>query len=116
MPAAPVVATAPRTEPVTTAAKAPAAESKNKSVTSEEKVQAVAKQVPMTPVKTIAPKTGNVGAQQYTVKPGDTLARLAQQFYNSPSKWGKIYEANKDQVKNPDYIYIGMKLIIPGDA
>jgi len=116
MPAAPVVATAPRTEPVTAAAKAPAAESKSKSVISEEKVQAVAKQVPMTPVKTIAPKMENVGAQQYTVKPGDTLARLAQQFYNSASKWGKIYEANKDQVKNPDYIYIGMKLIIPGDA
>jgi nucleoid-associated protein YgaU len=116
MPTAPVVAPAPRTEAVTTAAKGPAAESKSKSVTSEEKVQAVAKQVPMTPVKTIAPKTENVGAQQYTVKPGDTLARLAQQFYNSASKWGKIYEANKDQVKNPDYIYIGMKLIIPGDA
>jgi len=115
MPAAPVVATAPRTEPVTTAAKA-AAESKSKSVTSEEKVQAVAKQVPMTPVKTTAPKMENVGAQQYTVKPGDTLARLALQFYNSANKWGKIYEANKDQVKNPDYIYIGMKLIIPGDA
>ena len=70
----------------------------------------------MTTVKTTAPKTDNTGAQQYTVKPGDTLARLALQFYNAAHKWGKIYEANKDHVKNPDYIYIGMKLIIPEDA
>jgi nucleoid-associated protein YgaU len=28
-------------------------------------------------------------------------------------KWEKIYEANRDVLKNPNYIYIGMKLIIP---
>jgi nucleoid-associated protein YgaU len=37
-------------------------------------------------------------------------------FYETPYKWGKIYEANKNQVKNPDYIFIGMKLMIPPDA
>jgi ABC-type nitrate/sulfonate/bicarbonate transport system substrate-binding protein len=117
MPAAPVVAKpTAKTEPATNVAKATSTETKIKSATSEEKVQPMAKQVPMTAVKPTAPKIDNMGAQQYTVKPGDTLARLALQFYNAAHKWGKIYEANKDHVKNPDYIYIGMKLIIPEDA
>jgi nucleoid-associated protein YgaU len=60
--------------------------------------------------------TSSVGSgQQYTVKAGDTLSRLALEFYNSMNKWEKIYEANKDLVKNPNYIYIGQKLIIPPD-
>jgi len=40
---------------------------------------------------------------------------LAERFYNSGDKWGRIYDANKDTVKNPNYIYIGQKLIIPLD-
>jgi NitT/TauT family transport system substrate-binding protein len=54
-------------------------------------------------------------AQAYIVKPGDTLSKLAERFYNSMSKWEKIYEANRDTVKNPNYIYIGQKLMIPAD-
>ncbi|MGE5216352.1 MAG: ABC transporter substrate-binding protein [Chloroflexota bacterium] len=97
-------------------AKAPAAEAKAKPATSEEKIRLVAKQVP--PAATAKPATAKVekpAAQQYTVKAGDTLARLAQQFYSAPHKWEKIYEANRDQVKNPDYIFVGMKLVIPAD-
>ena len=63
-----------------------------------------------------ASKSEKAATQQYTVKPGDTLARLAEQFYSSANKWEKIYEANKEQVKNPNYIFIGMKLIIPADG
>ncbi|HXG50525.1 MAG TPA: ABC transporter substrate-binding protein [candidate division Zixibacteria bacterium] len=55
------------------------------------------------------------GAQTYIVKQGDTLSKLAERFYNSMNKWEKIYEANRDVVKNPNYIYIGMKLVIPAD-
>jgi NitT/TauT family transport system substrate-binding protein len=53
------------------------------------------------------------GPQQYTVKAGDTLSKLAEHFYNSIAKWETIYEANKDTLKNPNYIYIGQKLLIP---
>ena len=49
------------------------------------------------------------------VKLGDTLSKLAERFYNSPYKWEKIYDANKDTVKNPHYIYVGQKLMIPAD-
>ena len=51
----------------------------------------------------------------YVVVAGDTLSRLALRFYNSSQKWVKIYNANRDTVKNPDYIFIGQNLTIPPD-
>ena len=62
------------------------------------------------PVKPVSPVD-----QQYVVKVGDTLSKLAERFYNSTSKWEKIFEANRENLKNPNYIYVGMKLIIPAD-
>ena len=53
--------------------------------------------------------------QEYTVKAGDTLSKIAGQFYGSIQKWQKIYQANADTVKNPDYIFIGQKITIPAD-
>ena len=55
------------------------------------------------------------GDQIYVVKGGDTLSKLARLFYSSANEWGKIYEANREILKNPNYIYIGMKLTIPMD-
>jgi nucleoid-associated protein YgaU len=54
-----------------------------------------------------------VDGQEYTIQPGDTLSRLAGQFYGAVNKWPKIYEANTKTIKNPDYIYIGQKIVIP---
>jgi nucleoid-associated protein YgaU len=53
--------------------------------------------------------------EEYTVVGGDTLSRLAGKYYGDALKWPKIYEANKQSVKNPNYIYIGQKIMIPGD-
>jgi nucleoid-associated protein YgaU len=109
----------PKPEPAASPAiaKAPTTESKTKSALTEEKIQPVAKQVPGTTAKStlppVAAKAEKLGSQQYVVKAGDTLARIADQFYNNSLKWEKIYEANKDQVKNPNYIFIGMRLNIP---
>ena len=95
------------------------AETKTKAVTSEERAKPVAKQIPSSAEKPAATpvtaKTTRPAAQEYTVKAGDTLTKLAERFYNSMSKWEKIYEANKDSLKNPNYIYIGQKLMIPSD-
>jgi nucleoid-associated protein YgaU len=43
------------------------------------------------------------------------LWRIAgkKEIYNNPKEWKKIYEANKDQIKNPDLIYPGQNLKIP---
>ncbi len=49
----------------------------------------------------------------HEVKPGETLSHIAQKFYGNANEWRKIYEANKDVIKNPSLIYPGQKLVIP---
>jgi len=49
------------------------------------------------------------------VKPGDTLSSLAYRAYGRASAYVKIYKANPDLVKNPNRIYVGMKLRVPVD-
>ncbi len=121
-----VAKVAPRTEPapapVAAKEKTPAVEAKTKAVATDEKAKPVAKQVSASvekpqPTEALAKmaKVPALAAQQYTVKSGDTLSRLAERFYSAPGKWEKIYDANKDILKNPNYIYIGMKLTIPAD-
>lgn len=50
---------------------------------------------------------------QYTVETGDTLSYLALKYYGDQYKWEKIYEANKQAMKNPHSLYVGQKIIIP---
>lgn len=97
-------------------------ESKAKIVAKDEKPKPVSKPVvasneadQATPTSVKSTQAASPATQEYTVKGGDTLSRLAERFYNSGDKWGRIYDANKDTVKNPNYIYIGQKLIIPLD-
>lgn len=54
-----------------------------------------------------------IGEQTYTVQKGDTLSHVAQQFYGKASEWNRIFEANRDQLKNPDLIQPGQVLKIP---
>jgi nucleoid-associated protein YgaU len=112
----------PAPAPVAAKEKSSGGEAKAKTVATEEKTKPVAKQVSTstsadkTPPAQLAskPSAGAPSkAQEYTVKAGDTLSKLAEHFYNSMRKWEKIYEANRDVLKNPNYIYIGMKLTIP---
>ncbi len=51
----------------------------------------------------------------YTVVKGETLSKIAGYdfIYNNPSKWGIIYRANRDQIKDPNLIYPNMVLKIP---
>lgn len=59
--------------------------------------------------------TGATSAAQrtYVVQSGDSLSKIAQRFYGNATEWPKIHEANRDQIKDPDLIYPGQKLIIP---
>jgi LysM repeat protein len=52
-------------------------------------------------------------AQKYTVKSGDTLSKIAKQFYGSADAYMKIFEANKNQLSDPDKIKPGQELVIP---
>jgi len=51
----------------------------------------------------------------YTVKSGDSLSKIAKAQYGDASKWRRIYEANRDKIKNPDLIYPGQEFIIPDE-
>lgn len=51
--------------------------------------------------------------QTYTVKSGDSLSKIAKHLYGDAKKWRKIFDANKDKIKNPDLIYPGQVFTIP---
>ena len=52
---------------------------------------------------------------QYTVEKNDTLQKISNKFFNTYRKWPKIYEANKDQIKDPNFIKPGITIRIPMD-
>ena len=49
----------------------------------------------------------------YTVKQGDSLSKIAKQFYGDAGKWKKIHAANADKIPDPDLIHPGLELTIP---
>ena len=49
----------------------------------------------------------------YTVKPGDSLSKIAQQFYGSAQQYNRIFEANRDKLSDPNKIQPGQELVIP---
>ena len=89
---------------------APASPHKNKQVAA----RPIARTSPVVgtskPVVTHAPLDA---AREYTVAAGDTLSHIALKYYGNQFRWDKIYEANKPAMKNPNYIYVGQRLLIP---
>lgn len=58
--------------------------------------------------------TGQFDATQYhEVKKGDTLWKIAEQYYGDGNLYKEIFEANKDILKDPNVIKVGQKLKIP---
>ena len=55
-------------------------------------------------------------AKTYTVKSGDTLSAIAKQHLGDANAYMKIFEANKDQLSDPDKIKPGQVLKIPTAA
>jgi nucleoid-associated protein YgaU len=53
----------------------------------------------------------------YKVKKNDSLWKIAQRadVYGNGNKWKKIYEANKEKIKNPNKLRPGIELVIPQD-
>ena len=52
-------------------------------------------------------------AGSYTVQKGDTLSKISKQFYGDANAYKKIFDANRDQLKDPDKIQPGQVLKIP---
>jgi LysM repeat protein len=52
-------------------------------------------------------------SKSYTVVKGDTLSKIAKEFYGNANKYPLIFEANKPMLSHPDKIYPGQMLRIP---
>ncbi len=49
----------------------------------------------------------------YVVVAGDSLSKIAKREYGNANEWPRIFEANKDILKDPNKIFPGQKLRIP---
>ena len=76
------------------------------------KTVAVTKEATASSTSSRSTKPASSG-KTYTVKSGDSLWKIAKQMYGNGSQYTKIYEANKDKIKNPNLIYAGQTFIIP---
>lgn len=81
-------------------------------ITFPKKAKPVAKTPPpaRATVLSPAPKQQN---KTYTVVRGDCLWNIAKKFYGNGSQYTKIYNANRDKIKNPNLIYPRQVLTIP---
>ena len=52
-------------------------------------------------------------ARFYEVQKGDSLSKIAKEYYSDPMKYNKIFEANQPMLKDPEKIYPGQMLRIP---
>ncbi len=50
---------------------------------------------------------------KHTVQSGESLSLIAKHYFGDPMKYKAIFEANTDQLDNPDLIHPGQELVIP---
>ncbi len=51
--------------------------------------------------------------EYYIIESGDTLSKIAKQFYGNTMDYPKIFEANREVIQDPDKIFVGQKIRIP---
>lgn len=72
----------------------------------------------LAPVAAAAAASASGGASSgkgrtYTVAAGDSLSKIAKNFYGNAGQYMKIFDANKDKLTDPDKIKVGQELVIP---
>lgn len=50
---------------------------------------------------------------KHTVQSGESLSKIAKNYFGDPMKYQQIFDANRDILKSPDMIYPGQELTIP---
>lgn len=66
---------------------------------------------PATAAAQNAPKAA--AARSYTVQTGDTLSKISDSVYGTTNRWQDIFNANRNQLKSPHDLKVGMVLTIP---
>jgi nucleoid-associated protein YgaU len=75
----------------------------------------------VTVVEAAQPRTQTAGAgigggqqsRTYTVQAGDNLSKISKQFYGTADQYMRIFEANRNQLDDPNKIRAGQELVIP---
>ena len=57
--------------------------------------------------------SGGQSSRTYTVQSGDSLSKISKQFYGDANQHMKIFQANREQLNNPNEIKPGQQLVIP---
>jgi nucleoid-associated protein YgaU len=65
-----------------------------------------------------APQSRNTAStvpqyESYTIRRGDTLSRLAERYYGSTGDWRKLYELNRQVIRDPDALQVGATIRVP---
>ena len=92
-------------EPTVRTRPAPVAPSRATPPASVSQQKATAPSLRLTPVAT--------SGRTHVVRPGDTLSKLAQQYYGNRSRWREIYSANLGVMRSESDLKVGMELKIP---
>jgi nucleoid-associated protein YgaU len=61
----------------------------------------------------VSPGAQQAAVRTYTVQSGDTLSKIAKEYLGDANAYMEIFNANRDQLKDPDKIVPGQKLKIP---
>jgi len=64
-------------------------------------------------LKVPAPTPAEEKVDYYIIKPGDTLSKIAKEYYGDAKQYPVIFEANREVIKNADLIFPGQKIRIP---
>jgi nucleoid-associated protein YgaU len=80
-------------------------------VHSVKETPAVETKIPETAKKEVKPAS-DVVIHKVVYK--DQLTEISKKYYGTHKEWKRIYEANKDKIKNPHLIFPGQEFIIPG--
>ena len=67
-------------------------------------------ETPFSPASFRLPATGD---GLVIVQPGNSLWRIARRTYGGGIRYVMIYEANRDQIRDPDLIYPGQIFVLP---
>lgn len=64
-------------------------------------------------VSAISAPAAVVEVEYYTIQKGDSLSKIAKNFYGNAMEYPKLFEANREVIKDPDLIYPGQVIRIP---